>query len=66
MGRQRVGPPVPWDTSTVEAFDELAAQVPKDAVREAVCVSADLGEHRDWLEEDATLGFDDIYLHHVG
>ena len=29
-------------------------------------VSADLGEHRDWLAEYAALGFDEIYLHHVG
>ena len=60
------GPPVSWDTATVEAFDALAAQVPAQAVRTPVRVSADLAEHRDWLEEYAALGFDDIYLHHVG
>jgi alkanesulfonate monooxygenase SsuD/methylene tetrahydromethanopterin reductase-like flavin-dependent oxidoreductase (luciferase family) len=31
-----------------------------------VRVSADLDEHRGWLAEYAALGFDDIYLHHVG
>ena len=60
------GPPVSWDTATVEAFDALAAQVRREAVRTPVRVSADLAEHRDWLEEYAALGFDDIYLHHVG
>jgi probable non-F420 flavinoid oxidoreductase len=60
------GPPVSWDTATVEAFDALAAQVPPDAVRVPVRVSADLAEHRDWLHEYADLGFDDLYLHHVG
>jgi probable non-F420 flavinoid oxidoreductase len=60
------GPPVSWDTATVEAFDAMAAQVPPDAVRAAVRVSADLGEHRGRLEEYAALGFDDVYVHHVG
>jgi probable non-F420 flavinoid oxidoreductase len=60
------GPPVSWDTETAEAFDALAAQVPREAVRSVVRVSADLGQHRAWLEEYAELGFDDIYLHHVG
>jgi probable non-F420 flavinoid oxidoreductase len=60
------GPPVPWDTATVEAFDAMSAQVPLEAVRQPVRVSADLAEHRDWLAEYAALGFDDLYLHHVG
>jgi probable non-F420 flavinoid oxidoreductase len=60
------GPPVSWDTVTVQAFDALAAQVPLEAVRAPVRVSADLGEHRGWLEEYAAMGFDDVYLHHVG
>ena len=44
----------------------MAAQVPPRAVRAPVRVSADLAQHRDWLAEYAALGFDDIYLHHVG
>ena len=28
--------------------------------------SADLGQHTAWLAEYADLGFDEIYLHHVG
>jgi probable non-F420 flavinoid oxidoreductase len=60
------GPPVSWDTETAEAFDALAAHVTREAVRSVVRVSADLGQHRAWLEEYAELGFDDIYLHHVG
>ena len=38
----------------------------RDAVRGAVQVSADLAEHRERLEHLASLGFDDLYLHHVG
>jgi probable non-F420 flavinoid oxidoreductase len=65
-GANAVGPPVAWDTETVEAFDAVAALLPPDAVRAAVRVSADLGRHREWISEYADLGFDDIYLHHVG
>jgi probable non-F420 flavinoid oxidoreductase len=60
------GPPVSWDLETVEAFDVLWGQVDPDAVRDAVRVSADLAQHREWLAEYAELGFDDLYLHHVG
>lgn len=61
-----VGPPVAWDTETPEAFDVIGEQVTAEQVREAVRVSSDLARHRDWIEELADLGFDDIYLHHVG
>lgn len=58
--------PVCWDTELPEAFDIMAEHVSVEAVREHVRVSADLGRHRGWLEEYASLGFDDIYLHYVG
>jgi hypothetical protein len=35
-------------------------------MRAAVLISADLGRHTAWLNELAELGFDEIYLHHVG
>ena len=60
------GPPISWDLETAEAFDVLWGQVEPEAVRAAVRVSADLAQHRDWLAEYAGLGFDDLYLHHVG
>ncbi|GAA2167273.1 TIGR03885 family FMN-dependent LLM class oxidoreductase [Pedococcus bigeumensis] len=60
------GPPVSWDLETAEAFDVLWGQVDPDAVRDAVRVSADLAQHAEWLAEYAELGFDDLYLHHVG
>ena len=60
------GPPISWDVETAEAFDVLWEQVEPESVRGAVRVSADLGQHRDWLAEYADLGFDEIYLHHVG
>jgi probable non-F420 flavinoid oxidoreductase len=61
-----IGAPVAWDTETAEAFDAIGEQVGVEAVRGAVQVSADLAEHRERLAHLASLGFDDLYLHHVG
>ena len=60
------GPPVSWDLELVEHFDEVSAQVTPEEVAKVVNVSADLGRHTAWLREYAELGFDEIYLHHVG
>jgi alkanesulfonate monooxygenase SsuD/methylene tetrahydromethanopterin reductase-like flavin-dependent oxidoreductase (luciferase family) len=59
-------PPLCWDLQTVEQFDEAARHVRPEDVREGVLVSADLQQHAAWLSEFAELGFDEIYLHHVG
>jgi len=60
------GPPLSWDLETVEQFDEAAAHVRPEDVREAVLVSADPGRHAAWLRELGELGFEQIHLHHVG
>jgi probable non-F420 flavinoid oxidoreductase len=60
------GPPVSWDLELVEHFDEVSRTVTEEQVTEVVNVSADLGRHVAWLREYAELGFDEIYLHHVG
>jgi probable non-F420 flavinoid oxidoreductase len=59
-------PPLCWDMATVEQFDQAATHVRPDDVRGAVLVSSDLGQHAAWINELAELGFDAIYLHHVG
>ena len=59
-------PPLPWDLHTVEQFDEAARFVRPEDVRSGVLVSADLEQHAAWLQEFAELGFEAIYLHHVG
>jgi len=59
-------PPIPWDIELAEEFDRLAEEVTPEKVRETVLVSADLDQHVDWLQELASLGFDEINLHHVG
>jgi len=59
-------PPLCWDLDSPEAFDQASAHVRPEHVAEAVRVSADLGQHAEWIAEYQELGFDAIYCHHVG
>jgi alkanesulfonate monooxygenase SsuD/methylene tetrahydromethanopterin reductase-like flavin-dependent oxidoreductase (luciferase family) len=59
-------PPLCWDLATVEQFDEAARHVRPEDIRGSVLISSDLGRHVAWLAEFAELGFDPIYVHHVG
>jgi probable non-F420 flavinoid oxidoreductase len=59
-------PPVCWDLEHPEHFDAVAEHVTPEAVRETVLVSSDPGRHAAWVKELADLGFDEVYLHHVG
>ena len=47
-------------------FDAVSEHVPLERVKQVVNVSADLGAHTARLAEYAELGFDKIFLHHVG
>jgi probable non-F420 flavinoid oxidoreductase len=59
-------PPLCWDIATVEQFDEAAKHVRPEDLHGPVLISSDLGRHAAWLNELAGLGFDALYLHHVG
>lgn len=59
-------PPLCWDLDTPEAFDEAAKHVPPEALRDSVLVSSDPARFVDSINEFADVGFDEIYLHHVG
>jgi probable non-F420 flavinoid oxidoreductase len=59
-------PPAIWDIDTPEVFGQVSAHVPISAVRRSVQVSADLQRHADWLHQYLELGFNELYLHHVG
>ncbi len=59
-------PPVCWDLELVEHFDVVSEPVTVQQVCRVVNVSSDLDRHIDWLRGYAALGFDRIYLHHVG
>ena len=58
--------PVCWDLELPEHFDEAARHVRKEDMHDAVLISSDLQRFAGWLAEFADLGFDGIYLHHVG
>lgn len=59
-------PPVCWDLATPEHFDVASSHVRPEDVARAVVVSADLDRHAAYLAHLAEVGFDEIYLHHVG
>ncbi|MGY1815014.1 TIGR03885 family FMN-dependent LLM class oxidoreductase [Blastococcus sp. SYSU D00820] len=59
-------PPLCWDLDSPEAFEQASAHVTPQGVTSAVRVSADLGQHAAWIAEYVELGFDHVYLHHVG
>jgi len=59
-------PPLCWDIDSVETFDEAAKHVPPEAMRDSVQVSADPDRHAAWLNDLVDIGFDEVYLHHVG
>lgn len=60
------GSSLAWELETTTQFDTAASFVRPEDVKDAVLVSSDPGRHVDWLGERAGLGFDGLYLHHVG
>ncbi len=59
-------PPVCWDLATPEHFDVAASHVRPEDVAGAVMISSDLGRHAEYLAGLVELGFEQLYLHHVG
>ncbi|KGM13397.1 TIGR03885 family FMN-dependent LLM class oxidoreductase [Cellulomonas bogoriensis] len=59
-------PPVCWDLETPEHFDVAAGHVRLEDVHEAVVIADSTEEHVERLGELIDLGFDEVYLHHVG
>ena len=55
-----------WDLETPAHFEAATRHVPREAVAENVNVSGDVDRHAAWLHEYAELGFEELYLHHVG
>jgi probable non-F420 flavinoid oxidoreductase len=54
------------DTRLPEHFDAAARFIRPEDVRSGVRVSADPARHAAWIEADRALGFERIFLHHVG
>ena len=59
-------PPACWDL-TVPAFDAVSREgITPEQVHRSVIISSDLGELAGRIHDLAELGFDAVYLHHVG
>ncbi|MCK6067485.1 MULTISPECIES: TIGR03885 family FMN-dependent LLM class oxidoreductase [Microbacterium] len=61
-----VGPPEAWNIEQPEQFDAVAGQPEDHELREALFISPDLDELAERIAEHARIGFDRVYLHHVG
>jgi len=59
-------PPLCWDLDSVETFDAAAAHVTAQEMHGSVLASSDPMAHAEALRGYLDLGFDDIYVHHVG
>ncbi|SEQ26682.1 TIGR03885 family FMN-dependent LLM class oxidoreductase [Lentzea albida] len=59
-------PPVCWDLEMTDHFDVVSERVTPEQVAEVVNVSSDLKWHAEQLNSYEELGFEEIYLHHVG
>jgi probable non-F420 flavinoid oxidoreductase len=61
-----VSPPECWDIEQPEAFDEAAGEPDEGEIRRAVLVAQDAGELAARISDLARIGFDRVYIHHVG
>lgn len=54
------------DLATPAEFDRETAGATLEDLRKTLRISADINRHIEWIRADAELGFDEVYLHHVG
>jgi probable non-F420 flavinoid oxidoreductase len=58
--------PLCWDIATPAEFEQAARHVRPEDMHGSVLISHEPGRFVEWVHEAADLGFDEIYLHHVG
>ena len=61
-----VSPPECWDIEQPEEFDEAAGEPADAEMRKAVLVAQDAGELAARIADLVRIGFDRVYIHHVG
>jgi coenzyme F420-dependent glucose-6-phosphate dehydrogenase len=54
------------DLASPAEFDRETADVRPEDLRKKLRISADVDRHIEWIRRDVALGFDEVYLHHVG
>ncbi|WP_265521559.1 TIGR03885 family FMN-dependent LLM class oxidoreductase [Oerskovia flava] len=65
-GANLLPPPVSWDLDEPESFDAARGVVSEEALRRTVLVEHDAERLADCIAELVEVGFDEVYLHHVG
>lgn len=61
-----VDPSKNQDLATPGEFDRETAGLSDEDLRRSLRISADVARHIDWIRGDLALGFETVYLHHVG
>ncbi|QNA92709.1 MULTISPECIES: TIGR03885 family FMN-dependent LLM class oxidoreductase [unclassified Microbacterium] len=61
-----LAPPLTWNIEQPEEFDEAVGAVDETALRGAVLIDHDASSLVDRIAELVAVGFDRLYLHHVG
>lgn len=61
-----IGPPQAWDFDQPEDFDAAVADPDETQLRQAVLIDPDAAALAERIAELVRLGFDRVYLHHVG
>lgn len=61
-----IGPPLAWDLEQPEDFDALTEDPDEKQLREAVLVDDDPAALAERIAERVALGFDRVFVHHVG
>jgi probable non-F420 flavinoid oxidoreductase len=61
-----LGSPVGWDLALPSDFEDVAQYVRPDDMHPHVLASSDPEQHVAWLAELVDIGFDEVYVHHVG
>lgn len=61
-----LGGPVAWELDLPAELEQVAGYLRPDDMHPGVLASSDPGRHVAWLTELADLGFEEVYVHHVG
>jgi G6PDH family F420-dependent oxidoreductase len=54
------------DVATPRAFDELTATISESTIADRLRISCEWEQHLEWLQRDVALGFEAIYINHIG
>ena len=61
-----LGGEVNWELRSPQDFETATRFVKPEAMTESLLISAELGQHLDWLAEFVEMGFEELQLHQVG